>query len=106
MADTESKGVWVEGRMVPFPKSVSREAQSFLAGTVGPDGLPPIPARSYPPAGDLAAHVAVDRADRMLEHFVVDVREPDVITGKRADMGDAAAHLSGADDADRLDRNE
>ena len=38
----------------------------------------------------------------LLQHLVVDVREPHVIAGERADMGDTAAHLSGADDADGL----
>lgn len=38
MAD--QAGVRVPSRVVPFPKSISAEAQAFLASLVGPDGAP------------------------------------------------------------------
>lgn len=36
----DRSGVWVQQRLMPFPKSISTEAQSFLASLVGADGLP------------------------------------------------------------------
>src|SRR3954454_4951113 len=42
MAEGEgvAAGVKVEGRMVPFPKSISPQARAALASLVGPDGQP------------------------------------------------------------------
>ena len=56
-------------------------------------------------AADLAVHVAADRVDALVEMRLVDIREADVEALERADMGDAAAHLAGADDADALDHD-
>ena len=36
----DQAGILVEGRRVPFPKSVSPEGRAFLASMVGPDGVP------------------------------------------------------------------
>ena len=55
MSEPGSDGVWVEGRMSPFPKSISPEARARLASLVGPGGRPIAPARAYPPASDHAA---------------------------------------------------
>ena len=53
-------------------------------------------------ARDLAGDVAVDApAIARSSALGVDIAEPHVIAGERADMGDAVAHLAGADDADR-----
>ena len=54
-------------------------------------------------AGDLPRHVAVDGRDPGLEAVGVDIVELDVEAGERADMRDAAAHLSRADHADLAD---
>ncbi len=40
MSTEKLPGVRLEGRVVPFPQSVSPEAQAFLASLVGPDGTP------------------------------------------------------------------
>ena len=53
--------------------------------------------------GDLAGHVAVDRRKAGVDLLLGEIVEADVEARKRADMGDAAAHLPGADDADGLD---
>lgn len=37
---SDQTGVRVPERIIPFPKSISSEAQAFLASLVGPDGLP------------------------------------------------------------------
>src|SRR5207302_4989276 len=52
---------------------------------------------------DLPGHVAVDGGDPGFDAVGRHVVELDVVAGKRADMGDAAAHLPGADYADFLD---
>jgi hypothetical protein len=52
---------------------------------------------------DLAGHVAADRGEPLLDLVLGDVVEAHLEPGERADMGDAVAHLSGADDADGLD---
>ena len=49
--------------------------------------------------GDLARHVAVDGGDAGLDAVFRHVVERDLEAGERAYMGDAAAHLTGADDA-------
>ena len=43
---------------------------------------------------------------RRLERRLGDVVQRDVEAGQREDMGDAVAHLSGADHADALDLHE
>ncbi len=50
--------------------------------------------------GDLARHVAVDGGKAGLDAVGRDIVEQHVEAGERADMGDAVAHLPGADDAD------
>src|SRR5262245_2020248 len=54
-------------------------------------------------AADLAIHVAPDRLETFFDVRLIDVRKTDVEAFERADMGDAAAHLAGADDAAALD---
>ncbi len=54
-------------------------------------------------ARDLPRHVAVDGRDAGLDAVGRDIVEQDVEAGQRADMGDAAAHLTGADHADGVD---
>ena len=56
------------------------------------------------PRFDLARHVALSHAlEAATEHaLLVDIRQLDVIARERADMGDAVAHLTGADHADLL----
>ena len=54
-------------------------------------------------ARDLARHVALDGGARLVDRLLLQVVEGDVVAGQRDDMGDAVAHLAGADDADRLD---
>ena len=51
----------------------------------------------------LPSHVAVDGRDPGLEAVGIDIVEPDVEAGERADMRDAAAHLPRADHADGAD---
>ncbi len=51
-------------------------------------------------AADLARQVAVDGGNALRDPVGDDVVEQNVIAGQRADMGDAVAHLAGADDAD------
>src|SRR5258708_25683492 len=53
-------------------------------------------------AADLADEVAIDHLHGALERGGIDVAETDVEPGEGANMGDPAAHLAGADDADRL----
>src|SRR5271163_4722962 len=53
-------------------------------------------------AGDLARQVALDRRAPALHRVVVDIDHHDIEAGKRADMGDAAAHLPSADNADAV----
>ncbi len=53
-------------------------------------------------AADLANKIAIDRLYGPLERGGIDVAHPHIEARKRANMGDAAAHLAGADDADRL----
>ena len=54
-------------------------------------------------AADLPGHVALDRAERLVERVFLLVVEDDVVAGERDDMGDPVAHLAGTDDADLLD---
>ena len=54
-------------------------------------------------ARDLAVHVAADDVGRRLERGLGDVVERDVEAGEREDVGDAVAHLPGADHANALD---
>ena len=51
-------------------------------------------------ARDLTRQVAVDGFAAALQRLLVDVGHDHIDAGERADMGDAAAHLPGADDAD------
>ena len=53
-------------------------------------------------ARDLPVHVAADDLGRGLERRRGDVVQHHVEAGEREDMGDAVAHLTGADHADRL----
>ena len=54
-------------------------------------------------AGDLAIEVAADDLGRPAQRVLGDVVQDHVEAGQREDMGDAVAHLSGADHADALD---
>ena len=54
-------------------------------------------------ARDLARHVALDGGARLVDGLLLQVVEGDVVAGQRHHVGDAVAHLAGADDADRLD---
>jgi acetyl esterase/lipase len=56
--DSEVAGVRVEGRMVPFPQSVSPEARQRLASFVGPDGLPLGAGQGQPALDDHAGWAA------------------------------------------------
>src|SRR5690606_35377782 len=49
--------------------------------------------------GNLAGHVAADRGDARLDAFFRHIIEADAVSRDRGDMGYAAAHLPGADDA-------
>ena len=40
MSDTVVGGVLIQARVVPIPRSISPEAQAYLAGLIGPDGTP------------------------------------------------------------------
>jgi acetyl esterase/lipase len=62
MTESTSEGVWVEGRTVPFPKSISDQARANLARLVDAEGRPIGPARAYPPASDIAAWAALKEA--------------------------------------------
>ncbi len=53
--------------------------------------------------GDLAGEVLVDGGDRLLDPLLGDVVQHHVVARQRDDMGDAAAHLARADDADLAD---
>ena len=55
-------------------------------------------------AADLARQVAADGGNTLGDAFGGDVVEQNVKAGERADMGDAAAHLAGADHADLANR--
>ena len=56
-------------------------------------------------ARDLARHVALDERERAFSTAsFLHVVDGHVVAGERDHMGDAVAHLAGADDADRLDR--
>ena len=54
-------------------------------------------------ARDLARHVALDGGARLVDRLLLQVVEGHVVAGERHHVGDAVAHLAGADDADRLD---
>ena len=51
----------------------------------------------------MAGEVLVDGGERRIDFLLGDVVHDDVVAGQRNDMGDAAAHLSRADDADLAD---
>ncbi len=55
---------------------------------------------------DLAVEVAADHFRRRGERLLRDVVQRHVVAGEREDVGDAVAHLSGADHADALDLHE
>ena len=55
------------------------------------------------PLGHLARQVAIDGRERGVDALLGDVVEGDLQSRLRRDLGDAGAHLPGADDADRLD---
>ena len=52
---------------------------------------------------NLARHVAADGGKARLDAVLGDIVDQHVKTGEGADVGDAASHLSGADDANRPD---
>src|SRR6185437_4065465 len=54
-------------------------------------------------AGELAVEVVLDPLAGAIERCRVEIVEPHLQPGKRADMGDTAPHLPGADDPDFLD---
>src|SRR5579864_5964715 len=56
------------------------------------------------PTRDLAGDVAIDCRDRALERIAADIGDAHNVARERAHMGDAVPHLSGPDDADRIDR--
>ena len=53
---------------------------------------------------DLARQIAADGGQTLGDAFGGDIVEQHVKAGERADMGDAAAHLAGADHADLANR--
>ena len=55
------------------------------------------------PRATWRAMLLFDRGQRRLQRLLVDVVSSDIEARERADMGDAAAHLPGADNADRPD---
>ena len=61
---------------------------------VAPGDLPPL---------DLTIHVLRDGRPRRLQPILVHVGDVDVEPGEHANVGDATAHLAGADDADLPD---
>jgi hypothetical protein len=52
---------------------------------------------------DPAVEVGADALKRLFQPFVGNIRQTHVVAGNRKDMGDAIAHLAGADDADAFD---
>src|SRR5690606_19172255 len=50
---------------------------------------------------NLAGEIAVDRGEALADAVLREVVDEDLVAGKRADMGDTIAHLTGPDDADR-----
>ncbi|GJE44882.1 hypothetical protein AEGHOMDF_4074 [Methylobacterium soli] len=55
------------------------------------------------PLGDLAREVAVDGGEARLDPRPLAVVQQDIEARHRADLGDAAAHLTRTDDPDPLD---
>jgi acetyl esterase/lipase len=53
-----ARGVRIEGRVVPFPKSISPQAQAYLEGRVTPDGVPLSALRPHPALDDFAGWMA------------------------------------------------
>lgn len=87
-------GVRIEGRIVPFPKSISPEAQRYLASLVQPDGSPhPVPPR--PPADDLQAwRVYKETADERLEQMLAPAAARAKSSCETTEIGGAVVHVA------------
>jgi len=109
MAEEAAAGVRVEGRIVPFPKSVSREARAFLASRVGPDGLPQGARVAQPAPGDLAGWTAAQAASaQMIYELVAPAAAQLKSTAETIALGGTTAYLAtpqhaGPDDRAYLD---
>jgi hypothetical protein len=85
------------------------EIEDVLVATIAGQGRLDQRERRLPVAigdgalGDLTGHVAVDRGKAGIDAIFREIVEPDVESRERTDMGNAAAHLSRADDANRFD---
>jgi monoterpene epsilon-lactone hydrolase len=103
MAEGEGavSGVRVEGRVVPFPQSISPEARAGLARLVGPDGLPLN--RSATPAADDFEGWATARAavDGRIMQMMGGRLGPNAAPVETVRMNGAVVHVAtpaGADD--------
>jgi acetyl esterase/lipase len=102
-ADTGGAGVRIEGRIAPFPKSVSPEARRYMAGFVGPDGLPLNVGQGLPAdaAGWAAARAVVEAVvAQMLAPAAAAMRS----TVETLTLGGAVVHVATPAGAARDDR--
>ncbi|HEY3695795.1 alpha/beta hydrolase [Phenylobacterium sp.] len=87
-------GVRVEGRVVPFPQSISPQARASLARMVSPDGLPLN--RSVTPAADDFAGWAQAKAavtERLMQMFALRTGATSAPV-ETLEMGGAVVHLA------------
>ena len=88
-----AEGVKVEGRLVPFPRSVSDRARAALAAMVMADGTP-FPRPPAPAADDLASWAGLKAAMRArLEASVAPRIATNTATAETVDMGGAVVHV-------------
>jgi acetyl esterase/lipase len=94
VSDQIVKGVRVDGRLVPFPKSISPEAQRFLASMVDETGAPRGPA-PLPPASDLEAWRAFKAvAGAGIEQMLAPAAAMVKSTSETTEMGGALVHVA------------
>lgn len=109
MADQEMRGVRVEARLVPFPQSISAEAQASLAARVNPDGKTLNLVDDVPAPDDLAGWAAMKaRVDGVILDMMAPARPYLRASVETISLGGATVYAAtpegaGADDRAYLD---
>lgn len=94
MADDDA-GIKIDSKIIPFPRSVSLEAQAVLRSLVGADGVPINALHSMPEVDDADGWRRVKAAVERQYDAMAEAMEPSLLaTAETISVGDATVHLA------------
>ena len=90
-----TSGVYLEGRVIPFPKSISAEARAFLTSLVGPDGVPFNALAPQPAPDDLDGwRASKERTTAFMEQMTAQLTKDLQSTSETVKLAGVTVHVA------------